>query len=73
VCKLHKPLHGLKQFPKAWNQKLDVFLKSIEFMRNDVDLNMYVVQVGDVNFFIIIYVDDLIVVWCVIIRISVCK
>jgi hypothetical protein len=42
-------------------------------MKSDVDFNMYVVQVGDVNFFIVIYVDDLIVVWCVIIRISVCK
>jgi hypothetical protein len=43
VCKLHKFLYGLKQFPRAWNQKLDAFLKSIEFMRSDVDFSMYVV------------------------------
>ncbi len=37
VCKLHKSLYRLKQFPRAWNQKLDVFLKSMEFVRSDVD------------------------------------
>jgi hypothetical protein len=25
ICKFHKSLYGLKQYPKAYNQKLDVF------------------------------------------------
>jgi hypothetical protein len=62
VCKLHKSLYGLKQSPRAWNQNLDAFLKSIEFMKSEANLNMYVAQVGDVNFFIVVYVDDLILV-----------
>jgi hypothetical protein len=62
VCKLHKSLYGLKQSPKAWNQKLDVFLKSIEFMKSEADPSVYVTQVGDVKFFIVVYVDDLILV-----------
>jgi len=62
VCKLHKSLYELKQSPRAWNQKIDVFLKSIEFVRSDADFSVYIAQVGDVKFFIVIYVDDLILV-----------
>jgi hypothetical protein len=49
----------LKQSPRAWNQKLDAFLKSIKFVRSDVHFSL---QVGDVKFFIVVYVDDLILV-----------
>jgi hypothetical protein len=62
VCKLHKSLYGLKQSPRAWNQKLDAFLKSIEFTRSDADFSVYVTQVEDVKFFIFVYVDDFILV-----------
>jgi hypothetical protein len=62
VCKLHKSLYGLKQSPKAWNQKLDAFLKSIEFMKSEADPSVYVAQMKDVKFFIVVYVDDLILV-----------
>jgi hypothetical protein len=62
VCKLHKSLYELKQSPRPWNQKLDAFLKCIEFVRSDVDFSVYVAQVGDVKFFIVVYVDDLILV-----------
>jgi hypothetical protein len=44
------------------NQNLDAFLKSIEFMKSEADPNVYVAQVGDVKFFIVVYVDDLILV-----------
>jgi hypothetical protein len=62
VCKFHKSLYGLKQSPRAWNQKLDAFLKSIKFVRSDVDFSVYIAQVGDVKFFIVVYVDDFILV-----------
>jgi len=62
LCKLHKSLYRLKQSLRTWNQKLDVFLKSIEFVRSDANFSVYVAQVGDVKFFIIIYVDDFILV-----------
>jgi len=62
MCKLQKSLYGLKRSPRAWNQKLDAFIKSIEFMKSEADLSVYVTQVGDVKFFIVVYVDDLILV-----------
>jgi len=62
VCKLHKSMYGLKQSPRTWNQKLDAFFKGIEFMKSEVDPSMYVAQVGDVKFFIVVYVNDLILV-----------
>ncbi len=62
MYKLHKSLHGLKQSSRAWNQKLDAFFKSIEFMKNGADPSVYVAQVGDVKFFIVVYVNDLILV-----------
>ncbi len=55
MCKLQKSLYG-------WNQKLDAFLKSIEFIKSEADPSMYVAQVGDVKFFIVVYVHDLILV-----------
>jgi len=50
VCKLHKSLYGLKQSPRAWNQKLDAFIKSIEFMKSEADPSVYVAQVGTIDF-----------------------
>jgi len=37
-------------------------LKNIEFVKSDVDFNVYVQQVGDVKFFIVVYIDDLILI-----------
>jgi histone deacetylase 1/2 len=37
-------------------------LKSIEFIRSDADFSVYVAQVGNVKFFIVVYVNDLILV-----------
>jgi hypothetical protein len=41
VCKLHNSMYGLKQSPRAWNQKLNAFLKSIEFMKSEADPSVH--------------------------------
>ncbi len=43
VCRLHDSLYGLKQSLRAWNQKLDDFLKNIEFVRSDANFSVNVV------------------------------
>ncbi len=50
------------QTPRARKQKLNVFLNNIESMKSDADFNAYIAQVGDVKVFIVVYIDDFILV-----------
>jgi len=50
------------QTPRAQKQKLNAFLNNIESMKSDADFNAYVAQVGDVKVFIVVYIDDFILV-----------
>jgi hypothetical protein len=40
VCKLRKALYGLKQVPRVWYDRIDGFLKSLDFQKSDVDVNL---------------------------------
>ncbi len=67
VCKLHMSLYGLKQSLRAWNQKLDAFLKRIEFVRSDADFSMY--NKWEMSKFSLLSMS-MISSWCAIIRTS---
>ena len=69
VCKIHKSLYGLKQSPRAWNQKLDAFLKSIEFMKSEADPSVYVAQVGSFSLWSMWMTSF----WCATIKTNFCK
>ena len=47
VCKLKKAFHGLKQAPRAWYSRLDLFLQQQCFKKGMVYNNLYVKTQGD--------------------------
>lgn len=61
VCKLKKPLYGLKQSGREWYRKLDNFLLSIGGRRTEADPCIYTFNENESRVILIIYVDDLII------------
>lgn len=60
VCKLHKPLYGLKQSDREWYKRLDDFVTQQGGCRNKADPCLYVFGKNEKRVIMIIYVDDLI-------------
>ena len=61
VLRLHKALYGLRQAPRAWNQKLDASLVSLGFHRCVDEHGMYTRGKGGGRLIVGVYVDDLII------------
>ncbi len=61
MFKLKKSLYGLKQSPRAWYQRINMFFTHEGFSRSRVDHSLYVKQTGEYLLIVIIYVDDLII------------
>lgn len=61
VYKLRKALYGLRQAPRAWNQRLDKYLESINFQRCPQEHGVYKKNTSKGILLIGVYVDDLIV------------
>jgi hypothetical protein len=62
ICKLDKTLYGLKQAPRAWYSKLSTKLVSLGFKSSKADTSLFFYRNGNTCFFVLIYVDDIIVV-----------
>ena len=62
VLRLKKTLYGLKQSPRAWNQKLDNHLCTEGFKRCVRDTALYIKRNGKDVILISVYVDDLLVI-----------
>ena len=56
---MKKALYGLKQAPRAWYAHIDGFLKSLRFVKNVVDSNLYFIVLNGFPIILILYVDDL--------------
>ena len=61
VCLLQKSLYGLKQVPRAWNQRFATFICNIGFTASKSDASLFVYKVGDELSYLLLYVDDIIV------------
>lgn len=62
VCRLNKSIYGLKQAAKMWNDEIHNALIEFSFTQSKADDCLYSKQVNDEWCFILIYVDDILVV-----------
>ena len=62
VCKLKKSLYGLKQSPRMWYQKFDTFIWGLGFIRSKADHCVYFKLIGDRVIYLVLYVDDMLLV-----------
>ena len=61
VYKLHKALYGLRQAPRAWNEKLNKVLGELNFVKCTKEPALYQRQYKDQYLLVAVYVDDLLV------------
>jgi transposase InsO family protein len=62
VCKLRKSLYGLKQAGRAWFEKINTALLRMAFTALDSDHCVYVRHQGEDVLYIVLYVDDLLLI-----------
>ena len=62
MCKLQKSIYGLKQASRSWNIKFDQSVKSFEFIYCPYGPCVYKRSNGHVVVFLILYVDDILLI-----------
>jgi len=62
VCKLQKAIHGLKQAQRSWFQNLSSTLETFGFHFTKSDNSLFVKFHNSYTIFILIYVDDIIII-----------
>ena len=59
VCRLKKPLYGLKKAPRSWYGRIDGFMMSLGFTKSKADSNLYYKIEDDGIMILLPYVDDM--------------
>ena len=62
VCELRKSIYSLKQAPRAWYHKLCQFLVTFGFINSHVDASLFVLNTGRIMMYLLVYVDDVIII-----------
>lgn len=60
VCKLERSLFGLKQAPRAWNERFSKFLIQLGFQSSYADPSLFVKSNGHYIVVLLLFVDDII-------------
>ncbi|CAA7055236.1 unnamed protein product [Microthlaspi erraticum] len=59
VCKLQRPIYGLKQSPRAWNARFSKFINQLGFVTSKADVSLFVYRKDSELAYILLYVDDI--------------
>jgi hypothetical protein len=62
VCKLKIYLYDLKQSPRMWYQKFDIYILSLGFVRSKVDHCIYSKDEGGHLIYVALYVNDMLLI-----------
>lgn len=61
ACKLKKSLYGLKQASRTWNKTFDNCVKELGLQQSDVDKCLYIGEFGKIKIYLLLYIDDIII------------
>ncbi|XP_010418779.1 PREDICTED: uncharacterized protein LOC104704374 [Camelina sativa] len=61
VCRLRKPIYGLKQAPLAWYLSLQQHLLQTGFRNSLAETSLFIKKSGSVYVYVLVYVDDILV------------
>ena len=62
ACKLKKSLYGLKQSPRQWYKRFDLFMVKQRYTRSNFDHSVYFRKLRDGSFlYLLLYVDDMLI------------
>ena len=62
ICKLKKSIYGLKQASRSWNIHFDEVVKGFGFCQIEEEPCVYKKESGSVVVFLILYVDDILLI-----------
>jgi hypothetical protein len=62
ICKLQKFIYGLKQASRSWNMRFDEVVKGFGFIKNIEEPCVYKKVSGSTVVFLILYVDDILLI-----------
>ena len=62
VCKLQRSIYGLKQASRSWNLRFDEVVKEFDFIKNGEEACVYKKLSGSAIAFLVLYVDDILLI-----------